>query len=301
LKIERNIVLNVAIALVIIFLATTRITFDRNAHKEIYAKYLFFKPVIDTLIARGADSAYIYTLALYPRTQFSERYVKINVTGYLNKPDYSQNLQREAVVASRLFIQNNLEILEKSEYYYHVPKEIVTAILWIETKLGGYTGNNHIPSVLFSTAMVNKPEFIWMNLENLKETQINDSLQMDSLKKKIILRSKTKSEWAINELLHLEKIRKKLPMSTLELEGSWAGAFGLAQFLPSSYYKWAVDGNGDGKVDLFEVDDAVSSICNYLKTNGWNGDLNAQRSAIFHYNNSNDYVDAVLGLAGKLR
>ncbi len=288
-------------ALVIILLSTSRISFDRSAHKEIYAKYLFFKPVIDTLIARGADSAYIYTLALYPRTQFSERYVKINVTGYLNKPDYSQNLKREAVVTSKLFIQNNLEILEKSEYYYHVPKEIVTSILWIETKLGGYTGNNHIASVLFSTAMVNNPEFIWMNLENLKESQISDSIQMDSLKKKIILRSKTKSEWAINELLNLEKIRKKLPISTLELQGSWAGAFGYSQFLPSSYNKWAVDGNGDGMVDLFDIDDAISSICNYLKSNGWNDDITSKRAAIFHYNNSNDYVDAVLGLAGKLR
>ena len=284
-----------------LIIAPTRITLNKVTFKDLHAKYTFFKPVIDTLIAKGADSAYMYSLALYPRTQFSERYVKINVTGYLNKPDYSVNLKREAIIACKMFMQNYSEILSKAEYYYEVPKEIITSILWIESKLGNFTGSNHIPSVFFSTAMVTRPEFLWLNLEALKESLATDTTGIDSLRIKLILRSKTKMEWAVNELLHLDKIRKKLPESTLELEGSWAGAFGYAQFLPSSYFKWAVDGNSDGKIDLFDMEDAICSIANYLRAHGWKNDSQNQRSSVFAYNNSNDYVDAVFNLSNRIK
>lgn len=58
-----------------------------------------------------------------------------------------------------------------------------------------------------------------------------------------------------------------------QLYGSWAGAFGQAQFLPSSYLAHAVDGDGNGRVDLWNSSpDAFASIANYLKQNGWSTD-----------------------------
>jgi membrane-bound lytic murein transglycosylase B len=62
-----------------------------------------------------------------------------------------------------------------------------------------------------------------------------------------------------------------------------------------------VDGNGDGKIDLFNLDDAVFSIANYLKSNGWTKNYNDKRVALHHYNNSEQYVNAILILATRVR
>jgi membrane-bound lytic murein transglycosylase B len=57
------------------------------------------------------------------------------------------------------------------------------------------------------------------------------------------------------------------------LKGSWAGAMGQSQFMPSSYRKWAVDGNGDGRRDIWtSLPDVFASVANYLKEHGWTKD-----------------------------
>ena len=59
-----------------------------------------------------------------------------------------------------------------------------------------------------------------------------------------------------------------------QLKGSWAGAFGQAQFLPSSFLAYAKDGDGDGKIDLWGSNsDVFASIANYLAGNGWKAGL----------------------------
>jgi len=57
------------------------------------------------------------------------------------------------------------------------------------------------------------------------------------------------------------------------LKGSWAGAMGQAQFMPSSYLKWAVDGDGDGRRDIWtSLPDVFASVASYLKEHGWTKD-----------------------------
>ncbi|MFN8643487.1 MAG: lytic murein transglycosylase [Candidatus Binatia bacterium] len=89
----------------------------------------------------------------------------------------------------------------------------------------------------------------------------------------------------------------------LDLTGSGAGAFGLPQFLPSSYLRYAVDGDGDGRVSLYDADDAIASAANYLRANGWRPGIGyeEQRRVIWTYNHSDAYIDTVLTLAGTLR
>ena len=218
--------------LVMIILATCRISLSSYTTKHTEEKVVFFKPAIDSLLKNGVDSAFVYSMILYPRTQFNFKYVKINVAGYLNKPDYSNNYNKQSVNACKLFIRNNHDVLKKCESIYFVPKEIISAILWIETKNGGYFGSNHIPSVLLSTIMSEKHEFIDSNLTLLKELQISDTNEFKTLKAKIFQRAKNKAQWAMREIAELDKMRLKFPNSVLELEGSWAGAFGYPQFLP---------------------------------------------------------------------
>ena len=69
--------------------------------------------------------------------------------------------------------------------------------------------------------------------------------------------------------------------------------------MPSNVLKYGVDGNGDGRVDLFEKADAIFSIGNYLKAHGWGGSMGeeARRAVIMKYNKSGVYVNTVLYVA----
>jgi lytic murein transglycosylase len=73
-----------------------------------------------------------------------------------------------------------------------------------------------------------------------------------------------------NELLSALKILQAGHIARREFVGSWAGAMGQPQFLPSSYRKYAVDFDGDGKADIWRnVPDVLASIANYLQQSGW--------------------------------
>jgi membrane-bound lytic murein transglycosylase B len=76
------------------------------------------------------------------------------------------------------------------------------------------------------------------------------------------------------ELLSALKILQQGHVARREFVGSWAGAMGQPQFLPSSYLKYAVDFDGDGKADIWRsVPDVLASIANYLRKNGWQPQL----------------------------
>jgi membrane-bound lytic murein transglycosylase B len=77
-----------------------------------------------------------------------------------------------------------------------------------------------------------------------------------------------------DELLSALKILQNGQIARREFVGSWAGAMGQPQFLPSSYLKYAVDFDGDGKADIWRsVPDVLASIANYLQKNGWQPQL----------------------------
>ena len=84
----------------------------------------------------------------------------------------------------------------------------------------------------------------------------------------------------------------------LELKSSWAGAIGIPQFIPTSYLDFGVDGNKDGKINLFDLEDAFHSVANYLIKNGWE---NNTLQAIYSYNHSLNYVMGVKAYAEELK
>ena len=83
---------------------------------------------------------------------------------------------------------------------------------------------------------------------------------------------------------------KEKSFDPLEVKGSWAGAIGFPQFMPASM-KFAKDGNGDGKIDLFVMEDAIASVANYLKLHGYSekGSIPAFKA----YNNDKIYAEGV--------
>jgi membrane-bound lytic murein transglycosylase B len=256
-----------------------------------------FQPLINKLYAAGVDSNFIRKALSNANLDYNEKFVKINVTGAFKKPDYSGHYNKFSVKKSKTFYKENLELLKSAEQRFGVPAEVIASVLWVETRHGAYLGNNNIASVFFSTALANLPENIQMNKDDLKSKFVGEEEELDSLFKRIEERANKKAKWAFEQILALEKLDKVSPIDVFEIKGSWAGAFGMSQFLPSSYISWAFDGDSDGVINLFHKEDAVFSVANYLKSNGWGESNEAQRAAVFHYNNSNDYVDAVLKLA----
>jgi membrane-bound lytic murein transglycosylase B len=172
-------------------------------------------------------------------------------------------------------------------------------VLWVETKFGRYTGTHHVWSVYASLATADEPENIRANQQAYRDT-ITDPNRLAYLDSLVEVRSRRKAQWALQQLETLAQLARDSVIDVLELSGSWAGAFGLPQFIPSSYAEWARDGDGDGRADLFNVADAIMSVANYLRSNGWSQQRERQERALYHYNNSRDYVNCIMTIAERL-
>lgn len=162
----------------------------------------------------------------------------------------------------------NKTILEKIEKKYNVNAEIIISFFRIETNFGDFMGEYAIFNS-FYTFVVYKDR---------------------------------RATWAESELVNLMVLSKQINEDPLTIKGSWAGCFGLFQFLPSSYLNFAVDGNGDNRIDLFMFDDAAFSAANYLVCNGWQkGNIERVKKSIYSYNHCENYVKAILAYADKIR
>ena len=123
------------------------------------------------------------------------------------------------------------------------------------------------------------------------------NLSLHDAEAKVIERCKSKSLWAIDEMKALDFIREAKFFNPLKTKSSFAGAFGLGQFIPSTYLKFS-ESLYRKKADLFKISDAVVSVAHFLKENGWNDqDIESQTKALFAYNHSKDYGAVILKLA----
>ena len=116
-----------------------------------------------------------------------------------------------------------------------------------------------------------------------------------------------RSKWASKELASYLEYCFKDGVDPQSIEGSYAGAFGFGQFIPSSFNRFSVDFDKDGVRRPHDWPDVLGSIANYLRKNGYKeGSANFNKGgdiwkSIWAYNHSENYVMAVLGLAEKIR
>jgi len=109
-----------------------------------------------------------------------------------------------------------------------------------------------------------------------------------------------------NQLMDALRIVDRGDLTPAEMRGDWAGDFGQTQFLPSSYYKYAVDFDGDGRRDLVHsVPDVLASTANYLKGYGWQrgqrwSEGNANFEAIRGWNKAMVYAKTIATYAERL-
>lgn len=150
------------------------------------------------------------------------------------------------------FIEAHKSSLQKAENQYGVPKEVIVAILGVETFFGQKQGSYRVIDSLSTLAF------------NFKK----------------------RSRFFKKELANFLKLCDEQAFEPTSVYGSYAGAIGQPQFMPSSYRHYAVDFNGNGKKDLrSNVDDAIGSIANYLSVHGWQKNEGVTEPAITKGNN----------------
>ena len=134
------------------------------------------------------------------------------------------------------FMREHATLLQEAESRWGVPPEIITAIIGVETKYGRITGNHPVFSSVATLAFDYPP----------------------------------RSKFFRSELTEFLRFAEEEGLDPLALKGSYAGAMGMSQFISSSYRRYAVDFDGDGKRDLFgSVADAIGSVANYFAEHGW--------------------------------
>ncbi|MDP3761022.1 MAG: lytic murein transglycosylase B [Ramlibacter sp.] len=141
------------------------------------------------------------------------------------------------------FWQDNQALLERAEHEYGVPPEIIVGIIGVETIYGQQTGNFRVIDAL-ATLAFNFPQ--------------------------AHPRAAERSEYFRRELEAFLVMQNKAGADPLQPLGSYAGATGLPQFMPSSIARWAVDFDSDGRIDLAgSPADVIGSVANYFKSYGW--------------------------------
>ncbi|MGE4505545.1 MAG: lytic murein transglycosylase [Desulfovibrionaceae bacterium] len=199
----------------------------------------------------------------------------------------------ELLERAAAYMRSRAELLGRVEARSGVPREVMTALLLVETRLGSITGTIRVFVNLASMAASRDPGPVRGAMRN--ELPSEEGAWF-------LKRMNEKADWAFKELAALVRYARANGQDPLSIRGSVYGAIGQCQFLPTSAEAYGVDGDDSGTVDLFTEADAVASIGNYLRHHGWTGKMTAERryKAIFAYNRSKHYTQAILGLAERL-
>ena len=227
--------------------------------------------------------------------------LKYNMLGFLNPPQHSVLVTEEGAAKSQEFIESNQNVFNQVAKRDHVPASVIASLLWVETKQGKLTGRYHVTSVFSDLIQVTRPEVVEQLTSLAIDAEKEKPEPKKNLKKLMRLRTKRKAAWALDELRALEKFYKKDKKMVEELQGSFAGAFGIPQFIPSSYFTYSKPFGKRKVADLYLPADAISSVSNYLKKTGWNSKNRIKKmKALMHYNNSEDYAESILELSEQI-
>ncbi|WP_312237682.1 lytic murein transglycosylase B [Stenotrophomonas sp.] len=158
-------------------------------------------------------------------------------------------ISQARIDGGRKFLAQHRDELMRVQQRTGVPAEVIVAIIGVETSYGGNTGSYRVLDALYTLAF--------------KYPRSGDPAKLErEVRRELYFR---------DELARLFALTRDEKLDITAIKGSYAGAMGMGQFMPSSYLDFAVDGNGDGRRDLFNsYDDVFSSIANYfVKKGGW--------------------------------
>ena len=172
----------------------------------------------------------------------------------------SKRTSKKKVSKGVKFYKDNFKLIDTVESKYKIEKELLLALMGIETNFGTYVGKMDILSSLATLSF-----------------------------------DKRRSEFFSNELLILLRLIENEKINYKTLYGSWAGAFGFFQFMPSTMKNYAIDYDKNSYIDLKNNNDAYASAANYLNKIGWKDD----QPCFYKINLSNDVPKKYLNVSAK--
>ena len=182
-------------------------------------------------------------------------------------------VKESRITAGVKFYNENIELIKTVSGEYKVDPFIIVTIAGIESNYGSHHSQYSVFNSLYS--------------------QIHDMPK--------------RAKWASKELAEFIKYCYNDQLDPQEIGGSYAGAFGFGQFIPSSFNNFSVDFNEDGVRQPYDWPDVLASIANYLRLNGYNPNSNNYErggdiwKSIYAYNHANNYVMAVLELRSEIK
>lgn len=196
------------------------------------------KQVVDTLVS-NYDFDRQALRELFKQVELNMRIIEIMQRPGEAKPWYKyRDLFVTAPSARRgvRFWRKHKKVLRHAKKHYGVNPAYIVAIIGVETRYGRFTGGLRIIDSL-ATLTVHYPR---------------------------------RSRFFSNQLIHFLLLAKEQRMEPLSIKGSYAGAIGAPQFMPSSYRAYAVDFDGDDTADLMRsMADSIGSVANYFREHGW--------------------------------
>ena len=234
----------------------------------------------------------------------ASKIIELNTFGFLGKSDYEQQDTKLARKKIRRYLKVHLSSFKVIRKKHLISPEAIASLLWVETRHGKNMGNFSLVWVFYSMVMGAHPQFVNEMLALTPEYMSKGNPKNYTLveaKEKVKERCKSKAQWALQELKAILTIQNRNYFNPLRAKASFAGAFGIPQFIPSTYLKSAISPFRN-KPNLFKHSDAIASVANFLVTNGWKEkEQSAQASALFSYNRSKDYGLLILKLAQEVR
>lgn len=214
--------------------------FNHNAPDLAHTGFIG-NPNVQNFIQRQAQQGQdpIYLSQFFANAQY-----KPNIIDIMNRPGTSRpwytfrqsNAGGSRIAHGQRFYRQHQAVLKQIAQQYGVPAEIIVAIIGIETHYGNNMGSFRLADSL-PTLGFGYPR---------------------------------RAEFFQNELAQFLLMAQEERRDPYSFTGSYAGAMGLPQFMPSSYRKWAVDYDGDGQRNIWgSVPDAAASVANYFKAHGW--------------------------------
>jgi len=198
------------------------------------------------------------------------------------------------VRAARACRDRHADAFAAAEAREGVPASVVAAIVQVESSCGRTTGSSPVFHRLARLAMANEPANLASNIERYLEDVPGDPAIADRVRRRAAYLEDT----FYPEVRGLFTMAERLKIDVLAMQGSGAGAFGYPQFLPTSYLRYGVDADGDGRVSLYDMADAAASCARFLAENGWRPGITTaeQRRVLWRYNRSEPYIDTILAL-----
>jgi len=201
--------------------------------------------------------------------------IKQNIIDKMNRPAESLAwhqyrpiwMKEKRITGGVEFFNQYKSTLEKAEEEYGVDKMMIVAIIGIESFYGKHQGTHSVLDALYTLGFHYPKREIFFN----------------------------------SELVQYFLLAKEQQWTLSETKGSYAGAMGMGQFISSSYRRYGVDYNEDGKVDLFnDPVDMIGSIANYFKKHGWKLNEFVAKKIELSKEQITDFVQTRLDLDKKL-